>query len=75
MFGVVTGGWFSARLALAAHGELAAGSDDTDYLKARIASAAFFIDQLVPRAAGLLPSVTAGASALYEIDAANLASR
>ncbi|MFN8052366.1 MAG: acyl-CoA dehydrogenase [Acidimicrobiales bacterium] len=74
MFGVVTGGWFSARLALAALGELNDGSDDTGYLKARIASASFFIEQLVPRAAGYLPSVTAGASGLYEIDATHLAS-
>ncbi len=44
-------------------------------MKARIASASFFVEQLVPRAAGLLASVTAGASGLYEIDAAHLASR
>jgi len=74
MFGVVTGGWFSARMALAAQGELNDGSDDVAYLKARISSAAFFIEQLVPRAAGLAASVTAGASGLYEIDAADLAS-
>ncbi len=74
MFGVVTGGWFSARMALAAQGEINDGSDDVAYLKARISSAAFFIEQLVPRAAGLAASVTAGASGLYEIDAADLAS-
>ena len=33
MFGFVTGGWFSARLALAALEELAEGSDDTAYMK------------------------------------------
>ena len=74
MFGLVTGGWFSARLALAAAGELDSGSDDTAYLQARISSARFFIEQLVPRAAGLSASVTAGAATLYEIDAADLAS-
>lgn len=60
MFGVVTGGWFSVRMALAAQGELNDGSDDVVYLKARISSAAFFIEQAVPRAAGLAASVTAG---------------
>jgi hypothetical protein len=74
MFGIVTGGWFSARLALAAKQELDAGSDDVAYLRAKIASAAFFIEQLVPRAAGNAAAVTAGASPLYAIDPADLAS-
>ncbi|NLA35016.1 MAG: acyl-CoA dehydrogenase, partial [Actinobacteria bacterium] len=74
MFGIVTGGWFSAQLALGAAADLAAGIDDEAYLKARITSSTFFIEQIVPRAAGLKASVTAGASVLYEVDAATLAS-
>jgi len=75
MFGIVTGGWLSARLALGASADLAAGADDEAYLRARMTSARFFIEQLVPRAAGLKASVTAGASVLYEVDAAMLATR
>ena len=34
----------------------------------------FFLDRIVPEAAGLKASATAGAAALYELDASQLAS-
>jgi hypothetical protein len=74
MFGNVTGGWLLARLALAAHEQLAAGSDDTDYLGSKIVSARFYAEQYLPRAAGLLGAVQAGADDLYAVDVAGLAS-
>ena len=74
MFGTVTGGWLMARQALAARGELDAGSDDADYLRAKVATARFYCEQVLPTAAGLVPSVTAGASVLYEVDGESLAS-
>ena len=64
----------TAQLALAAHGELAAGSSDTSYLQGKITSARFYAEQLLPTAAGYAAQVSAGASVLYEIDAEALAS-
>ena len=74
MFGTVTGGWLMARQALAARAELEGGSDDTAYLGAKITTARFYCEQLLPAAAGLAPSVTAGSSVLYEVDGESLAS-
>jgi len=74
IFGIVTGGWLMARQALAAKGELDAGSVDTAYLRAKITTARFYAEQVLPTAAGLVPSVKAGSSALYEVDGAALAS-
>jgi len=74
IFGIVTGGWLLARQALAAKGELDGGADDTEYLRAKITSARFYAEQVLPTAAGLVPSVQAGSSALYEVDGASLAS-
>ncbi len=74
IFGIVTGGWLIARQALAARGELVAGSDDTAYLQAKITTARYYAEQVLPTAAGLVPSVQAGSSVLYEVDGAALAS-
>lgn len=74
IFGTVTGGWLLTKQALAAQAELDAGSADTEYLAAKITTARFFAEQILPQAAGLVPSVQAGASALYEVDGASLAS-
>ncbi len=74
MFGIVTGGWLLARLALAAKGELDAGSNDTAYLSAKVTEARYYAEQHLPRAAGLLGAVTAGAGDLFAVDAESLAS-
>jgi 3-(methylthio)propanoyl-CoA dehydrogenase len=71
MFGLVAGGYYLARGALAAAGAIAASGPD-DYLEARIASARFFATQLVPQAAGLLPAVTAGAGQLFAVEPKHL---
>jgi alkylation response protein AidB-like acyl-CoA dehydrogenase len=74
LFGIVTGGWLSARLALAAKGELDVGASDEAYLRAKIAGARFFALHHLPQAAGLLGAVTAGAGVLDEVDGESLAS-
>ncbi len=74
MFGLVTGGWLSARLALAAKDELDAGSSDTTYLSAKVTTARFFAEHHLPKVAGLIGAVTAGAGVLYDVDADGLAS-
>jgi hypothetical protein len=74
MFGIVVGGWLLARQAAAALDELAAGSDDVDYLRAKVATARYYAIQHLPQAAGLRSAVEAGAGPLYEIDVAYLGS-
>lgn len=74
LFGTVTGGWLLARQALAARGELAAGSDDEAYLSAKVTTARFYAEQTLPLAGGLAAAAKAGAGALYEVDGATLAS-
>ncbi len=60
MCGIVTGGWLLARSAQAAQRHLDAGTGDADLLRQKIVTARFYAEQLLPQAAGLAPSVTAG---------------
>jgi len=62
MFGIVAGGYYLARLALAA------APEETDpWLEAKIDTAAFYTGPLLPTASGLLPSVKAGATDLFSV--------
>ncbi len=74
MFGVVTGGWLLARSALAASRLLAAGPPGGDgsgftpeFLAAKVVTARFFAEHLLPEAESLLPAVTAGAADLMAL--------
>jgi alkylation response protein AidB-like acyl-CoA dehydrogenase len=67
LFGTVAGGYYLARQALAAHAELADGGDGP-WLAAKIATARFYCEQLLPQAFGLVPAITAHADALFAID-------
>jgi acyl-CoA dehydrogenase len=69
MFGTVLGGWFLARQALAAR---AAGDDR--FHAAKVVTATYYADQVLPTARGLLPSVTAGSDVLFALSAEELAS-
>ncbi|HEX6425283.1 MAG TPA: acyl-CoA dehydrogenase [Acidimicrobiales bacterium] len=60
MCGIVTGGWLLARSAQAAQQALGAGDGDTDFLQQKLVTARFYAEQILPQAAGLAPSVTAG---------------
>jgi 3-(methylthio)propanoyl-CoA dehydrogenase len=61
MFGIVAGGWLMARQALAATRRMASGSTETDFLQAKMVTANFYCEQILPQAAGLLSAATAGA--------------
>jgi len=74
LFGTVTGGWLMARQALGALADLDAGIGDTDHLRAKVTTARFYAEQMLPRAKGMVAAVQAGASVLYEVDADALAS-
>jgi hypothetical protein len=67
MLGIVTGGWLLTRAALAA-ARLAEGDGDgfdDDFLAQKLVTARFYATQLLPRAAGLGPAVTAGPADLF----------
>jgi 3-(methylthio)propanoyl-CoA dehydrogenase len=77
LFATVVGGWYLAKGAAAAQQRLDAddlGDYDAGFLAAKVTGARFFATQLVPHAAGLLASITAGADDLYAVDADALAS-
>jgi hypothetical protein len=73
LFGLVTGGWLLARSAVAAQRLLEAGQGDRQWLEAKIDTARFYAEQLLPQAQALLPAVTAGSAPLYAVDLANAA--
>ena len=59
--GYVCGGWQMARAALAAQTGLASGGDQAFY-RAKIGTATFYAEQILPKASALLTVVQSGAS-------------
>ena len=59
--GYVCGGWQMARAALAAQAGLASGQDEGFY-RAKIATAVFYAQQILPKSSALLAAVRSGAS-------------
>ncbi len=73
MFGITVGGWLLARQAVTAHERLIIGVGDPAFLRAKIVTARFFAEQIVPQATALLGPVTRGAELLFAIPEADLA--
>ena len=73
MFGITVAGWLLAKQAVAAAGRLAAGDGDAAFLRAKIVTARFFAEQVLPQATALLGPVTRGAGLFYAIPEAALA--
>jgi 3-(methylthio)propanoyl-CoA dehydrogenase len=71
LFATTVGGWLMAQQALQAD---RAGASDP-FNAAKVATAAFYIDQILPTVAGLLPQIVATAAPLWRVDDASLASR
>jgi hypothetical protein len=67
MFGLTLGGTLLARQAAEAARRLEAGEGDPAFCKAKIATARFFAEQLLPAAPALLGPITRGADLLYAI--------
>jgi hypothetical protein len=66
-FGVVAGGYYLAKSALLAKRLLE--EDGTDpWLQAKIDTAVFYADQILPQAGGAVPAVVAGSGQLFAID-------
>ncbi len=73
MFGATLGGYLLARSALAARKLMEAGGDTDAFLEAKVATARFYAEQILPQAAALLGPSTRGDELLYAIDAEALA--
>jgi len=72
MFGATIGGYLLARSALAARKLMGNGADDA-FLKAKIGTARFYAEQILPQVPALLGPATRGDRLLYAIDAEALA--
>ena len=71
MFSLVTGGWIMARQALAAQAALDAGTErspDAELMAAKVVTARFFAEQLLPAVKGLASPVTAGHQDLFAVE-------
>ncbi|HEX4077969.1 MAG TPA: acyl-CoA dehydrogenase [Rhizomicrobium sp.] len=68
LWGTVCGGWLMARAAIAAKANLAVGEGDPQFLRAKIVTARFYGEQILPRASSLAAAATAGAGTLMEMD-------
>lgn len=68
MLGVTAGGYLMARGALAAKQRLARNDEDQEFLNAKIATARFYGDYVLPRAGALLGPATRGAELLFAIE-------
>ena len=72
MFSTTVGAWLLGESAVAAKRRLDEGTGAAEFLEAKIATARFFANQLLPQVHGLLPSVTAGADGLYAVPQTSL---
>ena len=73
MMGLTIGGWLLAKQAVTAQQLLAAGHGDAGFLTAKIATARFYAEQLLPQVGALSGPVTRGAAGLYAISEEGLA--
>ena len=64
--GTVVGGWLMARSALAAHRKLPNSKDQT-FLEAKIITARFYADHVLPRANTFLPEITRGSGSVLAL--------
>ena len=72
MFGLTIGGHLLARGATAAAGLIAADGADRPFLAAKLATARFYAEQILPQAPALLGPVTAGRETVFAIPADQL---
>ena len=68
LWGTVTGGWLMAKSALAAASDLTSGAGNRDFLKAKLLTARFYGEHILPRAESLKAAATAGAGTLMAMD-------
>ena len=67
MVAIVAGGWQMARAALVANRKLGAKKGDTSFLRAKLATAHFYADHVLPRALAHAAAVQAGSASVMEL--------
>jgi len=71
MFGIVVIGYLWARQAKAAQAKLAAKSGNPAFYEAKLSSARFWMERMMPDTASLTERIKAGADGLMTLEAAN----
>lgn len=66
--GIVVGGWQMARAARIARDLLSAGEENAAFLHAKIATARFYAEHVLPEAAGARDEITAGAGSTLALE-------
>jgi hypothetical protein len=66
-FGTVCGGWQLAQAAIAAAGRLAGSPDDAAFLEAKLVTARFYAEQLMPLADAYAKGAVAGSASTMAI--------
>jgi len=69
--GTVAGGWQMALAARAARQKLAAGEGNAEFLRAKLVTARFYADQIMPRALAYLEAVRAGGDSTMALEEAH----
>jgi 3-(methylthio)propanoyl-CoA dehydrogenase len=69
LWGTVAGGWMMARAALVADEKLAGGGD-ADFYRAKIVTARFYAEHILPQAGGLVSVVTDGSGSVLALNEA-----
>ena len=64
LWGIVAGAWLMARAAEIAAAKLVAGAGDAEFCKAKIATARFYIEHILPQAAALSEEIVDGAASV-----------
>ncbi|MGU3664705.1 acyl-CoA dehydrogenase C-terminal domain-containing protein [Methylobacterium sp. A49B] len=70
LFGLVALGYMWLRSAKVAHTALKAGTDERDFYEAKLATARFYMERVLPQVAGLLAAVKSGKGAMMALDEA-----
>jgi alkylation response protein AidB-like acyl-CoA dehydrogenase len=70
LFGLVALGYMWLRSAKVAHTALKAGTGERDFYEAKLATARFYMERVLPQVAGLLAAVKSGKAAMMALDEA-----
>jgi 3-(methylthio)propanoyl-CoA dehydrogenase len=70
LFGTVSAGWLMARAALIAKRQLDAGASDQDFYRAKLASARFFAEHVLPMASAYRAAIVGGATSTLALEEA-----
>ncbi len=70
LFGLVALGYVWLRSAKVAHTALRAGTDERDFYEAKLTTARFYMERILPQVAGLLAAVKSGKGAMMALDEA-----